>query len=428
MTRSHDPVAMAAAHERLRNTPISSDEKGFLAVGPVTPRQLADRGATVFEAGFTTPLMVIRGDALRTNVKVMAEWCERHGAFLAPHAKATMVPQIIEQQLSAGAWGITVANVNQLSSLYAFGVRRFLIANQVTDPVALAWLARTRSNDPGLDVACYLDSEAGARLLADAVGSRGRPMPVLIELGFIGGRTGVRDIEEVRILARHASGLGLLVCGVAGFEGTLGHDRSADALSSVRAFCRELGAAAEALGDLPRDERDDGGFSAGGIISAGGSVFFDVVADELLPGSPGTRLVIRSGGYVVQDRGYLGMHSPLAGKGLEPAFETWAAVLSRPEPELVFLGAGKRDLPFDLGMPDVLGTVDGAAYGDLPGARLLQLDDQHAYLWVPGAVQLGPGQIVRLGGAHPCTAFDKWRAIPVIDAQDRVVDVAQTLF
>jgi D-serine deaminase-like pyridoxal phosphate-dependent protein len=42
------------------------------------------------------------------------------------------------------------------------------------------------------------------------------------------------------------------------------------------------------------------------------------------------------------------------------------------------------------------------------------------------------GSVVRLGLSHPCTAFDKWRLVPVVDSADlpdpRVVDLVPTFF
>ena len=60
--------------------------------------------------------------------------------------------------------------------------------------------------------------------------------------------------------------------------------------------------------------------------------------------------------------------------------------------------------------------------------RVQQLDDQHAYLSVPGDSALAPGDLVCLGISHPCTAFDKWRVIPVTDDDYRVVDAVHTFF
>jgi len=45
----------------------------------------------------------------------------------------------------------------------------------------------------------------------------------------------------------------------------------------------------------------------------------------------------------------------------------------------------------------------------------------------PGTA-LAPGDLVCLGISHPCTTLDKWRVIPVLDEQDRVIDAVHTFF
>ncbi|MBL3410656.1 amino acid deaminase, partial [Klebsiella pneumoniae] len=67
-----------------------------------------------------------------------------------------------------------------------------------------------------------------------------------------------------------------------------------------------------------------------------------------------------------------------------------------------------------------------------PGATVSALNDQHAFLRLPDAADLAVGSVVRLGLSHPCTAFDKWRLIPVLDdsavATPVVVDLVHTFF
>ena len=46
----------------------------------------------------------------------------------------------------------------------------------------------------------------------------------------------------------------------------------------------------------------------------------------------------------------------------------------------------------------------------------------------PDGCELEPGDEVELGISHPCTTFDKWRWIPVVDDEDRIVDVLRTFF
>jgi len=62
------------------------------------------------------------------------------------------------------------------------------------------------------------------------------------------------------------------------------------------------------------------------------------------------------------------------------------------------------------------------------GLAVTKLNDHHTYLSVPPGVEVRPGDLLRFGLSHPCTAFDKWRDIPVIDDDHRVVDVLHTYF
>jgi D-serine deaminase-like pyridoxal phosphate-dependent protein len=54
------------------------------------------------------------------------------------------------------------------------------------------------------------------------------------------------------------------------------------------------------------------------------------------------------------------------------------------------------------------------------------MNDHHASL--AGDVPLTPGDLVCFGISHPCTAFDKWQVIPVIDDDRTVVDLIRAYF
>ena len=58
------------------------------------------------------------------------------------------------------------------------------------------------------------------------------------------------------------------------------------------------------------------------------------------------------------------------------------------------------------------------------------LNDQHAYLRGSGAQNeaLHVGDLVALGISHPCTTFDKWRWMPVVDDDYTVCDAIVTCF
>jgi D-serine deaminase-like pyridoxal phosphate-dependent protein len=284
-----------------------------------------------------------------------------------------------------------------------------------------------------------------------------RPLTVLVELGAPGGRTGARDLPTARAVAAAVSASPYLALGgVCGYEGALAHDRTPAGLAAVRRYLRELGELHLAL-------RAAGGYPAGeAVVTAGGSAYFDEVTDVLAPlAGPDTRVLLRSGAYLIHDDGFYRGISPLApaniasdsaggepsgasdgaslGTALHSAMHAWARVVSRPEPGLALLDAGKRDVPYDEGLPEPQLAADqlGAPAHPITG-EISAVNDQHAFLRLDPATPLRVGQVVRLGLSHPCTAFDKWQWVPVLgsgpdgsgepDPDPVVVDLLRTFF
>jgi D-serine dehydratase len=443
------PPEVDAAIAALRERPIAATEKGFgviTASGPVTAASLGRRRPPLFGGEFPMPLLVLRESAVAHNIAAMAAYCEAAGVRLAPHGKTTMAPQLMARQLAAGAWAVTAATIGQVLTYRAFGIPRVLLANELTDPTGIAWLAGEMAADPAFDCYLYVDSLAGVTLLDSSLrvcGAR-RPVPVLVELGYPGGRTGCRDLGEAIAVAEAAAAAPTLrVAGAAGFEGLIGHDREARTLAEITRYCQALRALGEQLAATAAPE--------GVILSAGGSAFFDVVVRELAGGWAGAgapAVVLRSGVYVAFDHGlYAGIApagggqpgggepgggaepGPAPGPALEPALELWAHVLSRPEPGLALACAGRRDVGFDAGLPVPLRfRTPGGQLAPAAGSHVSALDDQHAYLRLPAGTDLAPGDLVCLGVSHPCTTFDKWRVIPVVDDGYHVIDAVHTFF
>jgi D-serine deaminase-like pyridoxal phosphate-dependent protein len=428
--------------------------------GRVTAAGLAAARPPLHAAGFTYPLLTLRDTALQHNVAAMAAYCARTGVALAPHGKTAMSPELAALQLAHGAWGITVASIGQLQVYRAFGFPRLLLANELVDEAGLAWLAGELAADPGFEAYCYVDSLDGVQILDRALARHraGRALPVLVEIGPAeGGRTGCRTDQQALEVAKAADATGTLaVAGVAGWEGTLHGETQADTLELVAAFCRRLRGFADAVaastgaastgagatgagatgGGATRGGATGGGAGRDGlIVTAGGSASFDVVARELTaPGAARVMPILRSGCYLTHDHGLYARVSPGArgaagAPAFQPALELWAQVLSRPEPGLALLGAGRRDVGFDAGWPVPLRVVrrDGrpAAAG---GWEVSGLNDQHAFLRLPGDAALAPGDLVALGVSHPCTTLDKWRVLVIVNDDDRVIDAVHSFF
>jgi D-serine deaminase-like pyridoxal phosphate-dependent protein len=217
---------------------------------------------------------------------------------------------------------------------------------------------------------------------------------------------------------------------MAGYEGSVRAASQAEALALIASFCRRLRGLAGVLAPSAGDEL---------IVTAGGSAYFDVVTRELTAGgTAGMTVILRSGAYLTYDHGFYGTVSPVSrgaadAPALRPALELWAQVLSRPEPGLALLGAGRRDVGFDQGLPVPLRVVhqgdrDGAGAARPLGGAVTELNDQHAYLRLDEGTALRPGDLVGLGISHPCTTLDKWRLIPVVSDDDRVSDTVHAFF
>ncbi len=437
------PVRLTAAVRALRDEPITTREKGFGLLSwssPVSAASLAQTRPSLFGGGFIWPLMVLRESALASNITSLASYCAAAGVKLAPHGKTTMAPQLVARQLRAGAWAVTAANVSQVQLFRSFGVTRILIANEVTDRAAVGWLSAELAADPEFECYSFVDSLAGVALLDDALRAGGlAPGPagsgpqlrVLVELGRPGGRAGCRSVDDAVIVAKAAAAApALRLAGVAGYEGVIGHDDSAATLAAVAEFCRDLRRVGEQISGLP-DCRD------GYLLSAGGSAYFDIVVRELTGpgnGDPAPTVVLRSGAYISYDHGFYervapGTRAGRPGPHFMPAFELWAAVLSRPEPGLAIVGAGRHHVAFDQDMPVPLRIwPTGAPPADATGMHVSSVDDQHAYLRLPADSSLAPGDLVCMGISHPCTTFDKWRVIPVVDDAYHVIDAIHTFF
>ncbi|NED19358.1 amino acid deaminase, partial [Streptomyces sp. SID9913] len=218
----------------------------------------------------------------------------------------------------------------------------------------------------------------------------------------------------------------LRLAGVAGYEGEV---PDADP-ERVRAWLRRLVSLAA--------DFDKAGRFAGLdeiVVSAGGSAWFDAVADVFaeIPGLSAPVLkLLRSGAYVSHDDGHYRRLTPFnrvpEEGALEPAFRLWAQVVSRPSPEQAFLNAGKRDAAHDLDLPSAQVVRRDGTEQPAAGITVTGLSDQHAWLRTTGEPGLEVGDWVGLGLSHPCTAFDKWELIPVAEADGTVVDYIRTFF
>lgn len=395
-------------------------------------------GQSIFGGQFSPPLPLIKRSAINHNAAWMQEFTAATGAVLAPHGKTSMSPEIFGWQLAQGAQWLTVASVAQARIAREAGADHILVANQVINAPDLDYLVREMDRDEGLSIVYFVDSLAGVRLAAEAVARNNgrRPLRVMLEVGVTGGRAGVRDLQSALEVGRAVAGAaGLALVGVAGYEGVFS-PREADAIEKVDHYLETIVAAAEACAA-------EGCFDGPQItLSAGGSKFFDRVAacfSQARLDRP-VEVQLRCGCYLFHDIGIyaeamelMAARSPVAAQlgALRPALEIWATVQSRPEPGRAIVNMGRRDVSFDAGLPvphTICRRGSGRPEALSAPCTLTKLNDQHGFLDVSPTLELEVGDVVGFGISHPCTFFDKWDALYVIDDDYVVTQIAHTRF
>ncbi|QJR12977.1 D-threonine aldolase [Usitatibacter rugosus] len=412
---------------------IGPGDKGFpVAAARVRSSQVGALGWNVLRGDLPFPLAVIREERLRGNLAWLQDFSRGQRAELAPHGKTTMSPQIFRRQLDAGAWGMTVANMAQLTVAVASGARNAIIANQVLDARDLEGLAALRLANPELRVWFLLDSLSQLAMLEARAPSE--PHTVLLEMGFAGGRTGCRSVEDAVALARAArKSPAVRLAGIECYEGLFATGDDPTDRGLVGALMQRVHLVATICDDEGLFECDEV------IVSAGGSALFDLVAGKMHPAiRRPVRAVLRSGCYATHDHGtyersMVGVSRRLGcDVGLRAALEVWTRVQSTPEPGLAILTAGKRDVSYDIEMPRPVrwhraadaSLVDAPTEWSIP-----KMNDQHAYLVLAaGAPVPAVGDRIALGISHPCTTFDKWRWLALVDERYNVTGAVTTCF
>ncbi len=419
-TEALDRLAEERVDHRFKGLP--PDAEGL------TVAELAAQRRNLFTGGFTTPVLALSAERLDHNLRLMETYAARHGLAFAPHGKTSMAPQLFHRQIQHGAWGITLAVPHQVRVARAFGIQRVFLANELVDAAALRWVSAELAADPEFRLVCYVDSVRGVELMDAALKGAARPVEVVVELGAgEGARTGVRTQADATAVADAVAGVETLrLVGVAGYEAQVPEASP----ERVRAWLRRLvGIAAEF---------DKAGRFAGAdeiVVSAGGSEWFDAVAD-VFARIPELSLpvgkLLRSGAYVSHDDVHYRKLTPfnrVPEEGvLESAFRLWAQVVSRPSREQAFVNAGKRDAAHDLDLPVAQAVRRDGTERPATGIEVTALSDQHIWLRTTPEADVEVGDWVGVGLSHPCTSFDKWQLIPVAEADGTVVDYIRTFF
>ncbi len=415
------------------NFPLKPLDKGLgWLVEPIQSNSIIGQGWSLLAEDLSLPVAVLYQSQLLRNADWMQRFIRTYGLKLAPHGKTTMAPGLFHLQIETGAWGITLATAQQTRVAHAHGIGRVLMANQLIGKANMEIISHLLA-DPTFEFYCLVDSVQQVNKMAAFFSARGQQIRVLLELGVPGGRSGVRTEAQLASVLQALDGTNstVLLGGVEIYEGVV------DEEGAVRSFLDRAIVLTRTLLSEGRFERQPA------LLSGAGSAWYDVVAESFAAAGFGDAvdLVLRPGCYLTHDVGAyrraqedILRRNPVARQmhgGLAPALQVWAYVQSVPEPNLAIIGLGKRDAAFDAGMPLPASRFrpgESKPRQAPPNWSVTRLMDQHAYLQIASTDDVQVGDMIGFDISHPCLTFDKWRSLPLLDDNYRVVDYVQTFF
>lgn len=417
--------------------------RGFPAGhAPLAAAEITGMGWKPHDGVMSLPLLSLDRAAFEANVDWMMRYVRAHGLQIAPHAKTPMSPAIAAALIGAGAWGTTVADIRQASVMLHSGLSRLIIANEIGGPSAARRLAAMLRHHPDAELHIFIDSLA----TAEALEKVWRDTPDLPTLGLLvevgAARGGARTLDAVEeildfILARETETFRL--SGAAAYEG-------AAATADAKETAQRISGLMTLTAEVYRIVRKRVGQDRPLIVTAGGSVYFDMVVQHLGPlvlPDKAAILVLRSGAIFFHDHGvYERGLAALDARGgfiidgltekasnrFQPALRAWAEVLSRPQAGLAICGMGLRDAAIDQGLPRPLALHRGDTRHGLDGASISKLNDQHAFVEWIGDLDVQIGDVIEFGLSHPCTCLDRHAVLYGLDASHTVTAVFPTSF
>lgn len=399
--------------------------------------EVAQAGLRPERGDVALPALTLDIDIFDHNADVMLGYARSCNLLLAPHAKTPMSPELSRRLVEKGAWGLSVANLQQAAVMLEHGFDHLIMANQIGGTRSGARFGRLLADYPEAEVVFFADSPESARAIAAAGEAAGRPLPVLVEVGQ--GRAGARNVKaSVAILDEILTSPHLVASGIACYEGAAAKASASATETTIEELCR---LAAETFA-LVRQAQAGSPL----LISAGGSSFFDLVVRHLLPvakADGNARMMLRSGAIFFHDHGvydrslaqidardgFAPVTGQRASEAFIPALRVWAEVLSRPEPDLVICGMGMRDVSYDQDLPRLLAFHrDGDILPADADAAVFKLNDQHAFVRINPTHPVEVGDVVEFGISHPCTCLDRWRIILARDQAGVISGVFPTCF
>ncbi len=325
-----------------------------------------------------TPALLLDLDLFESNVKAMAEHCQRAGVGFRPHAKTHKCPDIAKRQMAAGAQGISVATVPEAEAMVWAGIPGVLLTSPIVEPAKIARMISLVQR--GQRVMLSVGHAREVELLAEAAATANVAVDLLVDVDIGDRRTGILPgqpaVELAQFIEKHKR---LRVRGVQSYAGHASHVVGFEAREKV---------SREAMGKSveTREMLNKAGFDAG-ILSGGSTGTYNI--DSTIRGV--TELQV--GSYVFMDIDYRRIGGKSSGENytdFQHSLTVLATVVNATHSDRVSVDAGTKAIdttttykPEPKGWSNLSYNRGGDEFGILtaePGSKLPQIGDRLEFI------------------------------------------------
>jgi D-serine deaminase-like pyridoxal phosphate-dependent protein len=182
----------------------------------------------------STPTALVDTQRMQRNIARMQTRMSALGVAFRPHVKTSKCVEITQQQIAAGARGITVSTLKEAEQFFAAGVTDILYAVGMSAPKlkqAAALMAK------GCALKIIADSEVSAKAIVEFGQQSGLQFEVWIEIDTDGHRSGVKpESEELLVIGQLLSEEGAQSGGGTRLGGVMTHAGASYELSTAEAL------------------------------------------------------------------------------------------------------------------------------------------------------------------------------------------------
>ena len=337
-----------------------------------------------------TPILILDRTILDRNIEKMMSSLAGKTIDLRPHTKVQKSTDLALLQVAAGAVGVTVATVWEAAAMFAAGVKRVLIANEVIGVQKIEALALLAKHG---DLTVAVDSLKNIEQISEQLSQKNTNVGVLIDLDVGMARCGARSLEEAVALADLVvSKKNLNLEGLQAYEGHCMLEP--DSSVRLKLATQAMDYAGKVLAAIQKK------YPQAKTLSGGGTGTYNIT------GKHPAVTELQAGSYVFMDS----FHGNLV-PGFEVSLTVLSTVMAR-HGDTIILDAGRKSVGIDFVSPPVKGFDWVARY----------YAEEHALFDVDQSVTVQTGDKLEIISGYAPTTVNLHDAIFVIQDK-KVVDI-----